>query len=240
MIEIWFIRHGQASFGADDYDRLSSAGIRQSELLGKYLSAAAVRFDRVWSGTMRRQKDTAVYALGGTLPELDPGFNEFDAETVFRERFPAEAARLGMPADIDAIVSDRKLFQSVFSRIMHQWVNAEISVQGVTPYDNHLLHLGKSLARVLEAGSPGQRIGIFTSGGVISMVLQICLDISPSNALRYCWQIKNSSVTRMTAERQTPDRDGADGIDRFNLSLAEFNSLVHLEPENDSGLITFR
>ena len=113
MIEIWFIRHGQASFGADDYDRLSPTGIRQSELLGEYLAAAGGRFDRVWSGTMKRQKDTAVYALGGTLPELDPGFNEFDAEAVFRDRFPAEAARLGMPADIDAIVADRELFQSL-------------------------------------------------------------------------------------------------------------------------------
>ena len=38
MIEIYFIRHGQASFGEPAYDRLSTVGERQVELLGKHLS----------------------------------------------------------------------------------------------------------------------------------------------------------------------------------------------------------
>ena len=34
---IYLIRHGQASFGADDYDVLSPTGIRQAEILGDHL-----------------------------------------------------------------------------------------------------------------------------------------------------------------------------------------------------------
>ncbi|EPM78754.1 hypothetical protein A249_34210, partial [Pseudomonas syringae pv. actinidiae ICMP 18804] len=38
MGSIYLIRHGQASFGADDYDVLSPVGIRQSRVLGAHLA----------------------------------------------------------------------------------------------------------------------------------------------------------------------------------------------------------
>ncbi|WP_164030788.1 histidine phosphatase family protein, partial [Serratia marcescens] len=50
MGSIYLIRHGQASFGADDYDVLSPTGIRQAEILGDHLRNLGVRFDRVLSG----------------------------------------------------------------------------------------------------------------------------------------------------------------------------------------------
>ena len=33
MSEIYFVRHGQASFGSEDYDRLSPLGVRQAQVL---------------------------------------------------------------------------------------------------------------------------------------------------------------------------------------------------------------
>ena len=38
MGSIYLIRHGQASFGAENYDVLSPLGYRQSEALGDYLA----------------------------------------------------------------------------------------------------------------------------------------------------------------------------------------------------------
>ena len=38
MANLFLVRHGQASFGADDYDRLSPTGHEQSRLLGEYLA----------------------------------------------------------------------------------------------------------------------------------------------------------------------------------------------------------
>ena len=42
---LYLIRHGQASFGADDYDVLSPVGVRQSQALGEHLAQLGVRLD---------------------------------------------------------------------------------------------------------------------------------------------------------------------------------------------------
>ena len=40
MTTIYFIRHGQASFGAESYDQLSPNGELQAKILGQYFDAA--------------------------------------------------------------------------------------------------------------------------------------------------------------------------------------------------------
>jgi len=59
---IYLIRHGQASFGADDYDVLSPLGVRQATLTGQHLVDLGLRFDRCLSGELQRQQDTARHA----------------------------------------------------------------------------------------------------------------------------------------------------------------------------------
>ncbi|MBI3905277.1 MAG: histidine phosphatase family protein, partial [Pseudomonas fluorescens] len=63
MGSIYLIRHGQASFGADDYDVLSPTGIRQAEILGRHLAELGISFDRCLAGDLRRQQHTANSAL---------------------------------------------------------------------------------------------------------------------------------------------------------------------------------
>ncbi|HQR28584.1 MAG TPA: phosphoglycerate mutase family protein, partial [Nocardioides sp.] len=76
------VRHGQASFGADDYDVLSPSGWLQSRVLGRWLAERDLRPDVVLHGRMRRQRETAqglAEAAGWALtPEEDPGWDEFD------------------------------------------------------------------------------------------------------------------------------------------------------------------
>ena len=38
MPEFFLVRHGQASFGADNYDKLSALGHRQARWLGGYFA----------------------------------------------------------------------------------------------------------------------------------------------------------------------------------------------------------
>ena len=59
MGSIYLIRHGQASFGAENYDVLSPLGFQQSAALGDYLDQMGIRFDRCVSGELNRQQDTA-------------------------------------------------------------------------------------------------------------------------------------------------------------------------------------
>ena len=58
MGTLYLVRHGQASFGADDYDQLSALGRRQSVRLGEYLRSKGLSFDAVLTGTLRRHAQT--------------------------------------------------------------------------------------------------------------------------------------------------------------------------------------
>ncbi|MBI4898444.1 MAG: histidine phosphatase family protein [Actinobacteria bacterium] len=60
---IYLIRHGQASWGLGDYDRLSELGERQSAVLGKALRGRVESVDLVVSGEMRRHRRTAHFTM---------------------------------------------------------------------------------------------------------------------------------------------------------------------------------
>ena len=58
MGTLYLVRHGQASFGAADYDQLSPLGRQQSERLGAWFRERGLRFDAVLTGTLRRHAQT--------------------------------------------------------------------------------------------------------------------------------------------------------------------------------------
>jgi phosphohistidine phosphatase SixA len=66
VAELFLVRHAQASFGTDDYDRLSDLGHQQSRWLGDYFAQRGLVFDRVVTGTLRRHRETlSGLAAGG-------------------------------------------------------------------------------------------------------------------------------------------------------------------------------
>ena len=52
MTKLVLVRQGQASFGEEDYDKLSTLGHQQSEWLGFFLRAKGYRFDRIVQGVV--------------------------------------------------------------------------------------------------------------------------------------------------------------------------------------------
>ncbi|MFA6245264.1 MAG: phosphoglycerate mutase family protein, partial [Candidatus Hydrogenedentales bacterium] len=56
------VRHGQASFHEDDYDKLSPLGEEQARSLGTYWARHGIRFDHVVSGPLVRQRRSAAIA----------------------------------------------------------------------------------------------------------------------------------------------------------------------------------
>ena len=48
MAEIVMVRHGQAAFASDDYDRLTDIGWEQARLLGEYFRVLDQSFDAVF------------------------------------------------------------------------------------------------------------------------------------------------------------------------------------------------
>ena len=66
MGALYLVRHGQASFGAADYDQLSELGARQCRRLGEHWQRRGMRFDAAFSGTLRRQRQSLA-AIGEAL-----------------------------------------------------------------------------------------------------------------------------------------------------------------------------
>src|SRR6185295_12106879 len=67
---LFLIRHGQASYGEVDYDRLSTRGEEQARHVGTWLRASKI--DQLYAGPMKRQQQTAAAANIDfeTLPDL--------------------------------------------------------------------------------------------------------------------------------------------------------------------------
>ena len=81
MTEITIVRHGQANSGArteTDYDRLSELGHLQARWLGEHYRGIG-GFDRIVSGTLNRQDQTArALNPGGRPQRQDSRLNELD------------------------------------------------------------------------------------------------------------------------------------------------------------------
>src|SRR5271167_721953 len=102
MGTIYVVRHGQAAFGTDQYDRLTEKGFTQARLLGAYFALRNIRFDAVFTGTLRRQVETAqgIFEdrphLGrNALQERFPGLDEYKPEAIMSAltgEFPTPAA----------------------------------------------------------------------------------------------------------------------------------------------------
>ena len=84
MPTVLLVRHGQASFGAADYDVLSELGRRQADIVAASLADRGYRAARLYSGTLRRQQETAAAfgAVGAPALEVEPRWDEFDPDDV--------------------------------------------------------------------------------------------------------------------------------------------------------------
>jgi broad specificity phosphatase PhoE len=120
---VLLVRHGQASFGADDYDVLSETGWEQSRVLGAALAAGGLTPGALVHGQMRRQRETAeamAAAAGWTAPlEIDPAWNEFDHLGVITRGLDKLDQRPGVD------LQDRRAFQASFEQATARWAGGE-------------------------------------------------------------------------------------------------------------------
>ena len=104
MAQFYLVRHGQASFGTDNYDRLSELGHQQARWLGEYFAERDMGFDALVSGDLVRHRETGAgicEGLGVALPEdIHAGLNEFDFQSIvdaYLTQFPEQAPAEGAP-----------------------------------------------------------------------------------------------------------------------------------------------
>jgi len=236
MGSIYLIRHGQASFGAENYDVLSPLGFQQSVALGDYLNQLDIRFDRCISGELNRQQDTATATLErlgscqGQQPpvEIDSAFNEFLADEVIRAHMRDLLAVEPNAMQIFANAANHRAeFQRLFSYVIHRWVSGEHEKEGLESWQHFVDRVQAGLNRLLDQAGKKDRIAVFTSGGTITALLQLVIGVPPIKAFEMNWQIVNTSLSQLKFR----DRD---------VALASFNSHVHLELLKNPELVTYR
>ena len=115
MTQLVLIRHGQASFGKTNYDKLSPLGEKQAGIAGRALRAQGWQFDALIAGDMDRQQVTAQQAAAAfTSPppiQTRVAFNEYDAASLFAAYMPRVLAQdPALAGDEKKVLQDRRLF----------------------------------------------------------------------------------------------------------------------------------
>ena len=241
MSSLILVRHAQASFGADDYDKLSELGETQSTLLGGYWVNAQSHFDHVLIGPRLRHRETAALAervfrdAGHPWDEQEhlESLDEYQGESLIKKALPrliGEDTHLqslaAAFADIDHEdpSAKRKAFQKMFEHVMRSWVRGEIEEPGVESWQAFTQRITDLVRDVQSRYGRKKTIVAFTSGGVIGAAVGVSLGLSPEKAIETSWMVHNASLTEFTFTE-----------DRFTLS--RFNALPHLHYPR---LITYR
>lgn len=222
MGTLYLVRHGQASFGADDYDKLSDLGHKQSVRLGEYFAGKGLKFDAVVTGTLRRHAETfAGIAKGmGATPEALPwaGLNEYDSEAVIGAIHPHKLEKPTTP----------EMYRAHFRLLrdgLAQWMAGVVSPRGMPNYNDFVTGITSALDHI-RAKHHGQNVLMVSSGGPIATAVGHVLGTPAETTIELNLRIRNSSVTEFAF---TPKRH----------MLVTYNTLPHLDHSDFKDWITY-
>lgn len=223
MPSVLLVRHGQASFGAEDYDVLSPAGLRQAEVLAAAVRRRGLVPARLVSGTMRRQRETAA-AFAEHEIEIDERWDEYDANEVLTHH--AETAmRLDGPGGFGHGKVDNRAFHAMLEPALAAWVEAGDGTPSALSWPVFAAAGAAGLASLGAELGRGETALVFTSGGVIAALCAALL-ASPAAFIPINRVLVNASVTKL-------------GLGSAGTTLISVNEHSHLE-EVDRALITYR
>lgn len=227
MGTLYLIRHGQASYGEADYDRLSPRGIEQAQAVGRW--AASAELHALYAGPLRRQQQTAQYAReasGGRLPAHDTlaELAEYPAYELLQHLVPRLVAEDPQFEQLTTAPTPR-LLDLALTTILRKWSRDEWTVDGVERVDAFVGRIRAGLDRVLRAAGSGARLACVTSAGPIGVAVGLVFGIPTERMLRTGIVIRNASITELRFRSQNfdwqPDQ----------LSLVTFNLTSHLPAE---------
>lgn len=228
MAVIYLVRHGQASWGAKDYDKLSDLGVRQSEVLGEALKSRLPRVDRVVRGSLTRHRETAdacLAALGVSVtPEVDPRWDEYDHRALIEAHNPAYRRQWRMKLDLALTGSPRRAFQDLFDRALTRWLGGGDGYR--ESFEAFSARACAALSELVSELDARQTALVFTSGGPISAVAANLLGTGPETWLALNRVCVNTGLTKVVRGRR-------------GTTLVTYNDHAHLEAE-DRELLTYR
>ncbi len=215
MAELLVIRHAQASFGADDYDRLSDLGHLQAKLSGDALRASGWVPDRLVTGTLTRQHQTLASMGFAQAPETHSGLNEYDFHDLLSVRFEGDVP--------DLVRHDRKTHFRTLRDTILDWQAGGLAGARESWRD----FVGRvEAARKFATDTEARRVLVISSGGPIGQLVSASLGAPAPQMMALNLQVKNTSWTTFFFNRST-------------FMLHEFNATPHLSAQNRADLLTY-
>lgn len=210
MGTLTLVRHGQASFGQADYDRLSELGARQCEKLGRFFAERGQRFGAVLRGTLRRHEQSlaAIVEGYGELPACSvwPGLDEYDSHAVIRA---VHSGALPPPNDREGYRQHFRLLREGLRR----WAEGELQPAGMPDWAAWCEGVRATIEHA--RGSGADEVLLVSSGGPISTAVAQVLGAPGATMVELNLQLRNSALTEFVFSAQ-------------RISLKSFNQLPHL------------
>ncbi len=229
MSAIYLVRHGQAAFGTDDYDRLTTVGEEQCHVLGRHWTVLGRPLSGIYAGAMQRQRRSAeIFASASrgestTIPAVTvvPGLEEYDHEALIEQY----GLLSGNDVSSVSIRRDRRSFHDLLTRALRAWVDGRIP--GPEPFSAFRQRCETGLEDVIQAVGRGGSAVLFGSAGSLAVAIQRILGLGDWNMLRLKLNFYNSGVSKLLFN----DRERV---------IESINSIAHLEQPDALRLITHR
>lgn len=202
MTTVYLIRHGQASFGQQNYDQLSQHGQMQAQVLGQYLGQIITDTPYVVAGSMQRHLHTAELALeqfSAPIIHTDAAWNEFDHQQIFAQYNARFADPQLIKQDITAAENPTAFMTEIFNAAMRRWMDGKFDHQYSESWlgFNQRIELAlTNLSEQLLQQQPRHAV-VFSSGGVISIVIAKLLQLDWDKTAELIWKISNASMTTL-------------------------------------------
>jgi broad specificity phosphatase PhoE len=198
-LELYLIRHGQAG-SRQNYDQLSSLGMEQAALLAAWFDSQDIRFDRVYSGGLVRQRLTAEHLHPSPTPL--PEWNEFDLDAVYGEIAPLLSEK---DEAFARHYAETLAQQNDPSHPIHrQWHPADMGVvlawvsgQFPTRSESWLQFTARIQQAFAALPNNHERIAVVTSATPIGITTGRIFNTPPAQYLQLAGAIHNTAFTRL-------------------------------------------
>ena len=187
MTNLTMIRHGQANSSAKDeqgYDMLTSLGHQQAKWFGEHLLQSGASFGKIYSGTLRRQIETAQGVNQCGLPHTkDARLNELDYFGLSQSL-----------QDLHAIPppETQEEFAKQIKTILQYWKLEKIS----SPVENFETFHTRIIQVVKDLIQSDRKTLVVSSTGVIASLFGELLEIKLDHRVKLFLAVAHTSVHR--------------------------------------------
>jgi broad specificity phosphatase PhoE len=226
MGTLYLVRHGQASFGAADYDQLSELGTRQCQALGHWFAQRGITFDGVLRGTLKRHVQSLAgiaqghaEAGGAALPEALPwpGLNEYDSAALIRT---VHRGALAAPDNAEVYKAHFRLLREALGL----WMAGQTQPEGMPSWAEFSAGVAAALDHVRHTHQGA--VLLVSSGGPIATAVHQVLGTPAATAIELNLRIRNSALSEFSF---TPKGH----------RLLSYNHLPHLDHPDRRAMETY-